>query len=383
MYVETGARTRPATLAAHLRGKHVLVVQTDSRMWRVWARAPLAFTNATFGPSVLDVSGWAAERGYAYLHVTSPRKCVSPAGKRMVLYWCKVPAILYALRVCRAHALDAVVYVDTDVFARQGELGVDAVLAQAPGAHLIVTPAAFNSSWARWLRVKTNKKHPLYTRGPVNSGSLLVRCTAEGEALVHKWWFNLTSQPTPFERRMLRSSDQATTIIAAELDAAGPSDVLPPLVKGYAMRMPLPDVIARFKLDEGGDGALLPELMLAPSSAKRKAAYLALKHAFCAGGRAPAALRALLNATGAGGWTSRVVHARCEFSAGASTLVKWCAAAQWHRARNALTPTGRPHAGQGIRTGSTGCTSRRRRRLWPPLTSLASHARPSSARQRC
>jgi len=312
------------TLAAHLRGKRFLVVQTDSRMWRVWARAPLDFANATFGPSILDVSGWAAARGYAYLHVTSPRKCVSPAGKRMVLYWCKVPAILYALRACRAHALDAVVYVDTDVFALQGEVGVDAVLAQAPGAHLFVTPAAYNSSWARWLRAKAHRKHPMYTRGPVNSGSLLVRCTAEGEALVRAWWFNLTARPSPFELRMLRGAGLATTVIAVELDAAGLGAV-PPL-SGGALRLPLPDVVASFSLAEGGDGALLPELVLAPASAKSKAAYWALKHAFCAEGRAPAAMRALLNATGAGGWAFRVAEARCEVSFGPSTLVKWCAA---------------------------------------------------------
>jgi len=269
-------------LAAALAGKRVLVIQADNRL-RLWDQPPVKpaanFSASPLGPSILDVRAFAHERNYAYIFFPAPRRCVGPREERVSPLWCKVPALLYAVRVCRNHRMVAVMFVDTDVGASTGRFGVDDVLAQAPSAHMFVTPAR-NSSWTSWLARQRDKNggNDVYPRGAINSGSLVVRCTAEGQALVASWWFELTAMRSPYE--LLKSASELQTLWTAEADVQRGAALA---VAGFNATVAGPGVATAVTagLDDEPVPHVIVEMRMNPANYTQTAPYRKFKRRAC------------------------------------------------------------------------------------------------------
>jgi hypothetical protein len=66
------------------------------------------------------------------------------------------------------------------------------------------------------------RERTVYHRGAINSGSVLVRCTAQGQSLVWAWWFELTTLRSPFE--LAHSSPMPETLVRLEAQLLRPFD---------------------------------------------------------------------------------------------------------------------------------------------------------------
>jgi len=139
----------------------------------------------------------------------SPPKCWSANGNTtLASYWFKIPALLYALRLCQlaGPSVRGVLILDTDV-SRDFSVDTDFTLEDAVRDVENKTAAPFDSGpvhvvfsadpFSFWVRVLW--RQGVYLRGGINSGAVLVRPTARAHALLAHLWYNWTRELSPYE----------------------------------------------------------------------------------------------------------------------------------------------------------------------------------------
>ena len=153
--------------------------------------------------------GSRAAPDYAYLFIRSPPKCWSADGTTtLASYWFKIPALLYALRLCQlaGPSVRGVLILDTDV-SRDFSVDTDFTLEDVVRDVENKTAAPFDSgpvqivfsadAFSFWVRLLW--RQAVYGRGGINSGAVLVRPTARAHALLAHLWYNWTRELSPYE----------------------------------------------------------------------------------------------------------------------------------------------------------------------------------------
>jgi len=232
-----------ASFSRHVSNKRVLVAQADNRLnWlyddvvNTSAARPPPFVESIAGPSIMSIYQWAHANNFAYLFFSSPMPVMGPRARSALgHYWVKIPAILYLLYLLRNNpAVDFLLFLDTDVAPSHRHSLNDYLQslvdgygqARVDGAHVFL-----NNDDGSYYAALLASAEVYRGKGPINSGSLLLRNSPAAVRLVEKLWYNLTLTMSPFELSYEKTTlhiawqgvnDSSAAIAAALRAALGP-----------------------------------------------------------------------------------------------------------------------------------------------------------------
>ena len=145
--------------------------------------------DATYWHRSLAINAqWAASWGYIHLTYCA-RACPHLDGEPRHVTWCKIVAVMHAMRTLPAES--TILYLDSDVYWNMTSVSLPEMLQWTPPASPLVFGCNYPYAACRG-RSRTKECGTEWNRGlkraPPNSGIMIVRNNARAREMLYTWW---------------------------------------------------------------------------------------------------------------------------------------------------------------------------------------------------